>query len=85
MPDITTIKNEIRDFIASLSYIDPTMIHDDTLIIRDSVIESIGIIQMVVFVEENYGVQMTDKDLIEENFESVNAITKLIQQKLANI
>ncbi len=82
-PEIRSMKYDIKQFISSIGYMEATMIKDDTLIFQDCLIESIGLIQLVSFLEEKFGIQTSDTDLIEENFESVNAIVKLIQDKMA--
>ena len=36
---------------------------------------------LISFLEEEFGIRTQDSDLIEENFESINAITDFIQKK----
>ena len=84
-PEIRSMKYDIKQFISSIGYMEATMIKDETLIFQDCLIESIGLIQLVTFLEEKFGIQTTDSDLIEENFESVNAIVNLIQQKISAV
>ncbi len=81
-PEIRKMKYDIKQFISSIGYMEATMIKDDTLIFQECLIESIGLIQLVTFLEERFGIHANDSDLVEENFESVNAILKLIQDKL---
>jgi len=40
-----------------------------------------GFIMLITFLEEEFGIKTVDSDLIEENFESINAITEFIQRK----
>lgn len=53
---------------------------DESLLSR-GVIDSIGLLQMVAFVEEQFKIKMTPDDLVPENFETVNALKALIQSK----
>jgi acyl carrier protein len=41
-----------------------------------------GFVLLITFLEEEFGVKTVDADLIEENFESINAITDFIVRKL---
>ena len=36
---------------------------------------------LITFLEEEFGIKTVDSDLIEENFESINAITEFIKRK----
>jgi acyl carrier protein len=42
-----------------------------------------GFIMLITYLEEEFGIKTVDSDLIEENFESINAITEFIQRKAA--
>ena len=40
-----------------------------------------GFVVLITFLKENFGIKTIDEDLIEENFESINAITDFIVRK----
>jgi acyl carrier protein len=40
-----------------------------------------GFIMLITFIEEEFALKTSDSDLIEENFESINAITSYILRK----
>ena len=40
-----------------------------------------GFIMLITFIEDEFNIKMSDADLIEENFESINAITAYILRK----
>jgi acyl carrier protein len=42
------------------------------------VIDSIGLIELVGFLEKDFGIQIDDADLTAENFESVTTIADLV-------
>jgi hypothetical protein len=46
-----------------------------------------GFIMLITFLEEEFGIKTVDSDLIEENFESINAISEFIKksQQLKNV
>jgi acyl carrier protein len=43
-----------------------------------------GFIMLITFLEEEFGIKTIDADLVEENFESVNAISDFIIRKQEN-
>lgn len=82
VPESDVIKKEIRDFLSTMDNTKTDLLKDDSLIFQEGFIESIGLIQLVVFLEDRFGFVTSDDDLIEENFQSLNAITSLILKKL---
>ena len=44
-------------------------------------IDSMGIFQLVGFIEDEYGIEIGDDDLVVENFATVEAITSLVEKK----
>jgi acyl carrier protein len=53
---------------------------DDELL-SSGIIDSLGILRLVAFVEERFGVQMPDEDVVFENFHSVNAIADYLETR----
>jgi acyl carrier protein len=82
-PDLQSIKKEIKIFISSLNNCDVTLVRDETQIFDEGLLESVGLIELVVFIEENFAITVNDTDLFKENFESVNKIADLINRKLS--
>ena len=77
-------KCEIKKFIAETSFANIEKIKDDTLIFRDGIFDSMGLMTLITYLEDNFHVQIQDTDLIEENFESINAIYGFLEKKCNN-
>jgi len=54
--------------------------HDDDLLAQD-VIDSLGIVELVAFLESRYGIKVGDDDLLPENFQSVNSVVAFVAAK----
>jgi len=80
--DVQTIKNNVKDYIFKSTSIDKEKLKDETLIFKEGYFDSMGFVMLITFLEEKFGVKTVDADLIEENFESINAITDFITRKL---
>lgn len=52
----------------------------DDLIELD-IIDSLGLMKLIQFLEENFSVSISDLDVIPENFTSIMAINSLIERK----
>ena len=59
----------------------PDQLTDEYPLIDEQVIDSMGIYQIVTFVEGEYGIEILDDELLPEHFETITAITKLIDSK----
>ena len=77
----TEIREKVRDFIKGTAHSDK--IENATLIFREGFMDSMGFIMLITFIEEQFGVKIEDTDLIETNFESVDAISVFVEKKLA--
>lgn len=54
--------------------------HDEDLLDAD-LIDSLGITELVAFLESNYGITVADEDLVPDNFRSVNGIVAFVSRK----
>jgi acyl carrier protein len=53
----------------------------DTLLFEKGIIDSTGVLELVAFIEDNFKVIVSDDELIQDNFSSLNAIDKFLQSK----
>ena len=56
---------------------------DDYPLIENGVLTSLQTVEMVMFMEDRFGVVIEDEELNEENFESIRAIAGLVASKTA--
>jgi methoxymalonate biosynthesis acyl carrier protein len=56
---------------------------EDEPIIENGVLTSLQTVELVMFLEERFGIMVEDEELDEENFGSVNAIAGLVASKTA--
>ena len=71
----------LRDFIRRQFLFDESaQLGDDDPLFPD-VIDSLGVMEVVDFVEEKYGVGIEEDDLLADNFRSLTAIASLVDRK----
>jgi acyl carrier protein len=81
---MTTTKEEIREFIVN-NYLfgqSDAAIKDDDSFLEAGIVDSTGVLELVGFLEENYGIKIQDEDLIPSNLDSINNIVRFIESKL---
>jgi acyl carrier protein len=76
------IKDKIRHFIVKSSYMPEDIVKNETLIFVQGILDSMGFITLINFLEESFSLKTLDNDLVETNFESVNAIADFVVRKL---
>lgn len=74
-------KARIRDFIAR--HVRGYDLRDDEDIFASGFVNSMFAMQLVQFVEQEFGVAVENEDLEIDNFRSVNAIAALVERKAA--
>ena len=55
---------------------------EDTSFLEDGIIDSTGILELVMFLEETYGVKIEDEELIPNNMDSLQNIARFLDAKL---
>ena len=79
----TEIKNKIKEYIVETSYVSPEEVKDESLIFIEGLLDSMGFIMLINFIEETFDIKAKDSELLEDNFESVNAIAQFVKTKLS--
>ena len=73
------IMNQVRGFLGQ--FISDTNIDADHNLFESGLVNSLFAMQLVLFVEKEFGIQVANEDLDFDNFKSVNAIVGFIQDK----
>jgi acyl carrier protein len=53
-------------------------------LIERGIIDSLGIMKLIVSMEETFGIKVNDEDILPENFQNLNAMVKFVEQKMRN-
>ena len=78
------VEAEIRNFILDNFIFDQNEdeLGNDASFLDEGIIDSTGILELVSFIEETYGIHVEDDELIPENLDSVNNVISFIEKKL---
>jgi acyl carrier protein len=77
----TTIREKIKSYVLEETFADNENIRNDSLVFKEGYFDSMGFVRLVSFLENEFSLKINDADLIEENFESINAITDFVIRK----
>jgi acyl carrier protein len=74
--------DEIRSFIIeNFLFGDGHLISDTTPLLESHIIDSTGVLEIVSYLEERFGIQVEDSELIPENLNSIATISAFLGQK----
>jgi len=73
------IMGQVREFLGQ--FINIADIDDDHNLFASGMVNSMFAMQLVLFVEKEFGIQVANEDLDFENFKSLNAIVGFIENK----
>lgn len=79
MSDVSTTRDAIRRFISEVFFVDN--FEDDASFLEQGIIDSTGMLQLVMFVETTYGFKIEDDELVPENLDSLNRVAAFVHRK----
>ena len=79
--DPMAIKEKVTEYIHQAVHTEKNKVRDDSLIFKEGYFDSMGFITLITYLEEEFSIRTSDSDLLEENFESINAITEFVTRK----
>jgi acyl carrier protein len=78
----TDLATRIRSFIIeNFLFGDDDNLKDDASFLDEGIVDSTGILELVAFLEEDFGIRVEDEELIPENLDSINNVVNYLGRK----
>jgi len=77
--EMSTIEPNVRTFLGK--YVSDPQVDGELDLFSSGLVNSLYAMQLVLYIEKEYGIQVVNEDLDYENFKSVNAIVGFISSK----
>jgi len=79
------IEKQVRQYIADnfLFSDDGYQLSDDASFLEEGIVDSTGVLELVMFVEETFNVRVEDEEIVPDNFDSVSQLAAYIRRKTA--
>ncbi|MDB4962423.1 MAG: Acyl carrier protein [Myxococcales bacterium] len=82
MSELIGDKELLRAFIAKNFYVPADQPLDErTSFLQQGIIDSTGVLELVTFVESEFGIAIEDHELLPANFDSIAAVSAFIDRK----
>ena len=78
-----TPKDRIREFIAENFQYDITLIKDETPLLESDIIDSTGVLELIFFIADEFGIEAEPGDFIPEYFNTINGMERFLQKGTA--
>jgi acyl carrier protein len=81
---LMSITDQIRSHILDsfLFTSDPARLKNDASFLEEGIVDSTGVLELVMFVEETFGFTVEDEEILPDNFDSVNSLVDYVKHKL---
>lgn len=56
---------------------------DEDSLLEQGIIDSTGVLELVMYLEENHGIKVEDDELLPENLDSISSIAAFVDRKKA--
>lgn len=77
------MKEQIRAFLTSNFYVaDPASLEDGVSLLERGIIDSTGVLEVIFFIEETFGLKVEDSEMLPDNLDSIDRIADYVSRKL---
>ena len=78
-----SIKQDIKTYILE-NYLftdDDSQLSDSDSFLEKGILDSTGILEVIYFIEDEYGIKVEDEEMIPENLDSVESLVVFVKHK----
>jgi len=81
--DQQAVEHDLREFLAANYFLgdDPSQLAASDSLIEAGLIDSTGVLELVGYLEEQFGVRITNEELLPENLDSIENIVGFVERK----
>ena len=76
-----TVRERLRRFIQDSFLVDD--FQDEDSFLATGMVDSLGLMQLVAFIESEFAMKVSDSELVPENFDSVACVAAFVERKQA--
>jgi len=79
----TTIEHDVRTFLDENFMLDadPGALSNDASLTRHGVLDSMGVLELIAYLEQRFDITIPDEDTLPENLDSIARIVQYVAQR----
>jgi acyl carrier protein len=80
------VREQVKNFIVTNFFLDLNTIelNDDSSFLDNGYVDSTGMLEVIGFLEETYGISIADDEMVPENLDSLRNIGGYVVRKVAS-
>ena len=59
------------------------LINEEDSLLDSGIIDSLGILDLINFIEKEFAISISDEEVLPENFESIHNLTAFVERKIS--
>jgi acyl carrier protein len=80
---IVEIEEQLREFLTNNFIFDQAFqLGPDDSLMENSIVDSTGVLELIMWLETNFGISVEDSEVLPDNLDSVRFLTSYIHRKL---
>ena len=84
MQNAESIIEMVRQFIVTnFLFGDGRQLQDDTSFLQSGIIDSTGMLELITYLEETFGIKIQDNELVPENLDSLARVAAFVARKVS--
>jgi len=77
------IESKVRQFLRENFFVDDSEeLQEDMSFMQTHLIDSTGFVELIAFVEESFGIEVRDEEMLPENLDSIASLKRYVTRKL---
>jgi acyl carrier protein len=80
---VEDVKKQVRDYVVENFLFGDTDVEfsDSDSFMEQGILDSTGILELILFLEETFGIKIEDDELVPENLDSLENIARFVKEK----
>jgi len=80
-PSDAGIADRVRRFVTTNFYVESGAVADGASLLEQGIVDSTGVLEIVAFLESEFGIAVEDDELLPRNLDSIAAISTYVRRK----
>ncbi len=80
---MSSIRDSVHAFLLKNFYVGNEGLTDGESLLDRGIVDSTGILEVIAYLEETFGLRVEDSEILPENLDSVGAIVRFVEKKKA--
>lgn len=77
---MTSVEQQLRTFLAENFFVEDAALAGDASLTRTGIIDSTGVLEILLFLEERFGIKVPDDEITPENLDTLDALVRYVDR-----